>query len=81
MRTLTTTVRTVFADFPRLPVKTDRDVPLKDFFECMKKIDSVLVERRLKPGDVVVEDFYRDGEGVAALVATGYMEEKTEGKT
>ena len=76
-RTLTTTVRTVFPDFPRLSVKTNRDVPLKEFFDFMKKIDSVLVERRLKPGDVVVEDFYKDEEGFASLVATGYMEEKS----
>jgi CxxC motif-containing protein len=54
-RTLTTTVKTSFPDFPRLPVKTDKEIPLGDVFECMSEINAIVVDKRLKPGDVVSE--------------------------
>ena len=50
-RILTTTVRTVFKDFPRLPVKTDKPVPLGEVFKYMDIINTILVKKRLKPGD------------------------------
>ena len=53
-RTLTTTVGTCFADFPRLPVRTVGEVPLARIFACMGEINAVRVERRLRPGDVVI---------------------------
>lgn len=53
MRSITSTVKTVFKDFPRVSVKTDGDVPLKDIFEYMKEINDVTVDTRLKPGDMV----------------------------
>lgn len=53
-RTLTTTVRTSFPDFPLLPVRTLRDVPLAQFFAIMGEINSVHVVKRLRPGDVVL---------------------------
>ena len=52
-RVLTTTVRTDFKDFPRLPVKTDREIPLTEIFDFMKEINSIRVKKRLKPGDTV----------------------------
>ena len=52
-RTLTTTVRTIFTDFPRLPVKTDKEIKLNDIFRCMAEINTVIVEKRLKPGDKI----------------------------
>ncbi len=73
LRTLTTTVRTSFADFPRLPVRSERDVPLSGFPAMMKKIDRLIVNERLLPGMVVEEELYRDGEGAVALIATGDM--------
>ena len=54
-RILTTTVKTDFKDFPRLPVKTDKEVPLGKMSNCMDKINSVLVKKRVKPGDIVVK--------------------------
>lgn len=54
-RTITSTVKTSFKDFPRLPVKTDREVPMKAIFDFMKVINSVYVKKRLKPGDIVMK--------------------------
>jgi len=53
LRSITTTVRTVFDDFPRLSVKTDSEVPLKDIFLYMNEINDITVTERLKPGDTV----------------------------
>jgi CxxC motif-containing protein len=53
-RTLTSTVKTAFKDFPRLPVRTDKEVPLKDIFSFMKEINRVIVDKRLSPGDIII---------------------------
>lgn len=53
MRNITTTVRTSFRDFPRLSVKTDAAVPLKDIFLFMKEINSIEIRERFAPGETV----------------------------
>jgi len=53
MRTLTTTVKTIFPDFPRLAVKTNKDVKLSDIFRFMEEINRITITKRLKPGDVI----------------------------
>jgi CxxC motif-containing protein len=85
MRTLTTTVRTSFPDFPRLPVRTFGDIPLEAFPGVMKRIDSLLVKTRLSCGDQVEKEIYpgkedskengKEGEqiGAVALIATASM--------
>jgi CxxC motif-containing protein len=75
MRTITTTVKTVFKDFPRLPVKTDREVPLKDIFLFMKEINTVTVQERLHPGDIVQRGLR---ETDVNLVATNDMSPRTD---
>src|SRR5690554_169211 len=69
-RTLTTTVRTSFADFPLLPVRTDGEVPLDSIPALMERINTVQVSRRLLPGDVVTPQL--PGTHVA-LIATAAM--------
>lgn len=54
-RTLTTTVRTEFPDFPLLPVRTAGEIPLGSLFAAMGEINRLLVRNRLRPGDVVLE--------------------------
>lgn len=54
-RTLTTTVRTAFPDFPLLPVRTAGEIPLGSIFAAMGEINSLLVRERLRPGDVVLD--------------------------
>ncbi|MCL0065741.1 DUF1667 domain-containing protein [Dehalococcoidia bacterium] len=69
-RTLTSTVATAFADFPRLPVRSAGEIPLKDIFVAMETINSLYITGRLAPGDVIIPDLV--GRGVA-LIATGDM--------
>jgi len=72
MRSITSTVKTTFSDFPRLSVKTDAMVPLKDIFLYMEEINSLVIDQRLKPGDVVKNNL-RGSE--VNLVATNDMSE------
>lgn len=69
-RILTSTVKTVFNDFPRLPVKTDREIPLDDVFKYMSEINKILVEKRLHPGDTVYENLLGNN---VKLLATADM--------
>lgn len=55
-RTLTTTVKTAFVDFPLLPVRTLGEIPLKNVFGAMGEISRLLVKKRLRPGDLVLEN-------------------------
>ncbi len=70
LRTVTSTVRTVFPDFPRLPVRTAGDIPLADVFQAMEEINRVLVKERLHPGDVIQESIAGHP---TALTATAEM--------
>ncbi|PKL39181.1 MAG: NAD(FAD)-dependent dehydrogenase [Spirochaetae bacterium HGW-Spirochaetae-1] len=72
MRSITSTVQTSFHDFPRLSVKTDREVPLREIFHFMTAINVISVDKRMKPGDVVARGLC--GSEVN-LVATGDMSE------
>jgi CxxC motif-containing protein len=53
-RMLTTTVKTAFADFPRLPVRSALEIPLKTILPAMQALQTITVEKRLQPGDVVL---------------------------
>ena len=68
-RILTTTVATAFPDFPRLPVKTDREIPLERAFEYMEAVDEVWVRTRRLPGEVVAEDLLGSGVNLLATAA------------
>lgn len=67
-RSITSTVATKFKDFPLLPVKTAGEIPKDKIFEAMKLINAVKVTKRLKTGDVIIDDFFG-----AKLVATTDM--------
>lgn len=55
-RSLCTTVRTVFADCPVLPVRVSSDIPKSKIFEVKKEIDKVAVSKRLNRGDIVIKN-------------------------
>ena len=69
-RTLTTTVRTCFSDFPLLSVRTEGEIPLASIFAVMQEINCFLVQKRLRPGDVVIP---RLAGTDSALIATDDM--------
>ncbi len=55
-RTITTTVKTIYPEIPRLPVKTSGEVPLGKIFEVMKVIDKAVVTHMVKSGEVIVKN-------------------------
>jgi CxxC motif-containing protein len=71
MRTLTTTVRIKGARWPMLPVRTDRPIPKRLFFDVMKEVAGVEVQAPAKVSDVVVKDVAGSG---ADIVASRNME-------
>ncbi len=57
-RSLTTCVRTSFADFPMLPVRTDGDIPKDRLFEAMGLLNKVTVDKKLHCGDIVLPHIF-----------------------
>lgn len=56
MRSLCTTVRTAFKEFPRLPVRTNGEIPRDRIFDAMKEINKVMVTTRCRCGDIILTD-------------------------
>lgn len=55
MRSVCSTVATVFDDYPVLPVRTDGEIPKAKIPMLMQEINAVKVDKRLKRGDVVID--------------------------
>ncbi len=72
-RSITSTVATKFKDFPLISVKTEGELPKDKIFDAMKEVNAVTVKKRLKVGDVVIEDLFG-----TKLVATSDMTLKVD---
>lgn len=66
MRTICSTVATVFPDAPVLPVRVSSDIPKDRIFDVMKEINSVTVSERISRGDKVIENVLGLGVDVIA---------------
>lgn len=81
-RTICSTVKTVFADVPVLPVRVSADIPKDRIFEVMREINSVTLDKRISGGDAVIENVL--GLGVDVISTSNVLNEhiyiKTEGK-
>lgn len=53
-RTITSTVKIEGASIPRVPVKTDQEIPKQDIFEAMKLLNQVTLQAPVHVGDIVV---------------------------
>ncbi len=65
-RVLTSTVRIEGAIYPRLPVKTDRDVPKPLLFDIMRALDGVTLTAPVRRGDIVLADVCGSGANIVA---------------
>ncbi|UTC75014.1 DUF1667 domain-containing protein [Treponema sp. OMZ 792] len=68
MRILTSTIASSVEGFPRLPVKTSKEVPLKNFAEYMHLIRKLKADSSKSPGDIIVKNFAESG---ADLISAG----------
>lgn len=66
MRTICTTVATVFPDAPVIPVRVSSDIPKDRIFDVMKEINSVTVRERISRGDKVIQNVLGLGVDVIA---------------
>jgi CxxC motif-containing protein len=66
MRSVTTTVRTVYPDIPALPVRTKGEVPKEMIPKIISALAGVKVSKRLGIGETVVENILGSGCDVIA---------------
>ena len=78
-RTICSTVRTVFADVPVLPVKVSADIPKDRIFDVMREINSVVLTQRISGGDTVIENVL--GLGVDVISTSNVLNENIHIKT
>jgi CxxC motif-containing protein len=55
MRSLTSTVRTVFPHCPMLPVRTEQDIPKEKLPGVMERLASVVIEKPIGTGETVLD--------------------------
>ncbi len=56
MRSVCSTVATSFKDYPVLPVRTDGEIPKAKIADLMKEINAIVVDKKVKRGDVVAQN-------------------------
>ena len=84
MRTICTTVRTVYREVPVLPVRVTKEIPKSRIFDVMGELDLVRVETSLGRGDILIKDVL--GLGADIIVTSNVLKEylaenlKGEGK-
>ncbi len=65
-RTLTSTVRISGAALPRLPVKTDREIPKKELLAAARLLDGVAAKAPVQVGQVLVDNILGTGANIVA---------------
>lgn len=75
MRTLCSTVKTVFPETPVLPVKVSAEIPKEKLTEVMREIDRVLITERIGRGGVIIENVLGLG---ADVISTSNILMQTE---
>jgi len=61
MRSLTTTVRTVFSGMPVLPVRTKGEVPKGKITEIIRELSKVLITKKVGIGETIAADILGTG--------------------
>ena len=72
-RSLTSTVATIYKKARRIPVKTNKDIPLKDIFPVMNEINKVVLNRKVKVNDIIIENVCNLGVNIVATSDTEYL--------
>ncbi|WFA08381.1 DUF1667 domain-containing protein [Tissierella sp. Yu-01] len=55
-RLVTSTVKIIGGNLPRLPVRTDKEIPKDKIFECMKIINVSEIQAPVEMGQIIVEN-------------------------
>ena len=71
MRTICSTVRTVYPEVPVVPVRVSGEIPKEKIFDVMEEINKILVDRRVGRGEVLIPDVL--GLGVDIIVTSNIL--------
>lgn len=66
MRTISSTVEIEGGIYPRMPVKTNGDIPKEKIFEVMEEINKISIKAPVKCGDVLLPDVLGTGIDIVA---------------
>lgn len=77
-RMLTTTVKTVFHNVPRLSVKSKEPVPKAQLFDIMSELNHLLITKHVKIGDIIVSNILGTGVDMVATKSTFSEHQKGE---
>ena len=66
MRTISSTVRTAFAEVPVLPVRVSKEIPKSAIFDVMREINSVYLTEPVGRGEVIIPNVLSLGTDVIA---------------
>ncbi|MBZ9687021.1 DUF1667 domain-containing protein [Clostridium estertheticum] len=72
-RSVCSTIKTTFEKVPRLPVRTNGEVPLEAIFNVMAEINSKYLDMPVHAGDVVIENVGDTGVNVIATSDLYYL--------
>lgn len=74
MRTVCSTVATVFPMVPVIPVRVSREIPKERIFDVMEEINKIVVSERVEKGTVLMEDVL--GLGADIIVTSSILSEQ-----
>lgn len=63
-RVLTTTVKTIFADQPRISVKTNQPIPKDKIYEVMDLLSNITIDQPMSIGEILVENILNTGSNI-----------------
>lgn len=72
-RTVCSTVKTAFLEVPRLPVRTDREIPRQEILRVMELINTVVLDRPVHSGECILTDVLGTGINVIASSDLYYL--------
>ena len=75
MRTICSTVKTVFPEVPVLPVRTSSEIPKDQIFAVMKEINQVVLKERVHSGEAVIHNVLNLG---VDIIATSSQLQETD---
>ena len=77
-RSICSTVKTVYKEMPRLPVRTDGEIPFQDIFPLMKLLSTVVIDHPVHNGEKVIENPFDTGVNVIATSDMYYILEEAK---
>ncbi|NLM89147.1 MAG: DUF1667 domain-containing protein [Syntrophomonadaceae bacterium] len=75
-RSVCSTMKTTYRKVPRLPVRTNGEVPLNAIFAVMEQINAVTLDHPVHIGEVIIENVCNTGINVIATSDLYYLLEE-----